>query len=59
MFRKQKVNFVNGVSEAMSPRCDQQQNVLKSLCRKRSLADGCGIMVLGVVCGLQKEYTTL
>ena len=38
---------------------DRQQNVLKSLWRKRSLADGSGIMVLGVVCGLQKEYTTL
>ena len=36
----------------------RQQNVLKSLWRQRSLADRSG-MVLGVVCGLRKEYTTL
>ena len=35
-----------------------QQDVLKSLWRQRSLADRSG-MVLGVVCGLRKEYTTL
>ena len=36
----------------------RQQDVLKSLWRQRSLADRSG-MVLGVVCGLRKEYTTL
>ena len=36
----------------------RQQDVLKSLWRQRSLADRSG-MVLGVVCSLRKEYTTL
>ena len=36
----------------------RQQDILKSLWRQRSLADGSG-MVLGVVCGLRKEYRTL
>ena len=36
----------------------RQQDVLKSLWRQRSLADQSGV-VLGVVCGLRKEYTTL
>ena len=42
MFRKRKFNFVNGVSG------DWQQDVLKSLWKKRSLADRSG-MFLGVV----------
>ena len=36
----------------------RQQDVLNSLWRQRSWADRSG-MVLGVVCGLRKEYTTL
>ena len=38
--------------------CDRQQDVLKSLWRHGRLADRSG-MVLGVVCGLRKEYTAL
>ena len=54
--RRKKYCFDPGGSEEYWP--VRQQDVLKSLRRWRSLADRSG-MVLGVVCGLRKEYTTL
>ena len=51
-FRKQKINFVNGVSEATSQVTGATTERSQESWRKRSLANGFGIMVLGVVCGL-------